>query len=86
MSRQQATWVRVTPDGDLYLPEEILARHGLENGGDVVIEDTGEAIVLKTMRQVILEAQALSRELLQGKPDASVDDFLADRRRESWDE
>jgi AbrB family looped-hinge helix DNA binding protein len=74
---------RVTPDGRVSLPAEFRKRHGLARGGEVIVEDTGDAIVLRTLDQVIARAQALSRQLVAGKPGASVDDFLADRAREA---
>jgi bifunctional DNA-binding transcriptional regulator/antitoxin component of YhaV-PrlF toxin-antitoxin module len=74
------------PDGRLSLPAELRRKHGLANGGDVIVEDVGDAIVLRTLDQVVARAQALSRTLVAGKPGASVDDFLADRAREAQDE
>jgi bifunctional DNA-binding transcriptional regulator/antitoxin component of YhaV-PrlF toxin-antitoxin module len=58
-------------------------RYGLAEGGDVVIEDTGDGLVIRTLPQAIAHAQALTRKLLAGQPDASVDDFLAERRAEA---
>ena len=74
---------RVTSTGRLSLPAEMRKKHGLAAGGDVVIEDTGDAIVIRTVAQVVAEAQDLSRRLLAGKADASVDDFIAARRDEA---
>jgi bifunctional DNA-binding transcriptional regulator/antitoxin component of YhaV-PrlF toxin-antitoxin module len=74
------------PDGRLSLPAELRRRYGLEHGGDVVVQDTGDAIVVRTISQLTAHVQAMSREILKGKPNASVDDFLADRRKEAWDE
>jgi len=71
----------VTRDGRLSLPAELRRKHGLARGGSVFVEETGDAIVLRTLHQVVARAQALSRELLAGKEGASVDDFLADRSR-----
>ena len=74
---------RVTPDGRVSLPAELRKKHGLVHGGEVIVEDAGDAIVLRTLDQVIARAQALSRTLVAGKAGASVDDFLADRVREA---
>jgi hypothetical protein len=49
----------------------------------VIVEDSGEAIVLRTLDQVVARAQALSRKLVAGGAGASVEDFLADRAREA---
>lgn len=73
----------VMPDGRMSLPADLRKRHGLGNGGEVIVEDAGDAIVLRTLDQVVARAQELSRRLVGGRPDASVDDFLADRGHEA---
>ena len=73
----------MTAAGRLSLPADIRKRHGLANGGEVIIDDTGDAIVLRTVDEVVARAQALARKIVDGKQGASVDDFLADRRREA---
>lgn len=70
------------PDGQLRLPPDLRERHGLGNGGEVIVEDIGDGIVIRTLDQVVARAQALSRRLIGDKPGASVEDFLADRARE----
>ncbi len=74
---------RVVPDDRVSLPAELRRKHGLAQGGEVIVEDTGDAIVLRTLDEVVAGAQALSRELLADKAGAAVDDFLADRQREA---
>jgi AbrB family looped-hinge helix DNA binding protein len=74
---------RVMPDGRVSLPADLRKRHGLSRGGEVIVEDTGDAIVLRTLDQVVARAQALSRRLTADKTGASVMDFLADRAREA---
>ncbi|GGE24318.1 hypothetical protein GCM10011390_49660 [Aureimonas endophytica] len=74
--------VKITPTGRLSLPAEIRKRLGLSKGGEVIIDDRGDEIVLRTVSQAIARAQALSRKMLDGKDGASVADFLAERRRE----
>jgi bifunctional DNA-binding transcriptional regulator/antitoxin component of YhaV-PrlF toxin-antitoxin module len=74
---------RLTPEGTLTLPEDLRRRYGLIDGGDVVIEDTGDGLVIRTLPQAIARAQAMGRKFLAEHPDASVDDFLADRRAEA---
>ncbi len=73
---------KVMPDGRVSLPADLRKRHGLAHGGEVIVEDTGDAIVLRTIDQVVAQAQALSRKLVAGKTGASVEDFLNDRARE----
>ncbi len=71
------------PDGRVSLPAELRKKHGLVHGGDVIVQDAGDAIVLRTLDQVVARAQALSRKLVAGKDGASVADFLANRAREA---
>ena len=73
---------KVMPDGRVSLPADLRKRHGLAHGGEVIVEDTGDAIFLRTIDQVVARAQALSRKLVAGKTGASVEDFLNDRARE----
>jgi len=74
---------RVMPDGRVSLPIDLRKKHGLAHGGEVIVEDAGDAIILRTLDQVVARAQALSRKLVAGQPDASVDDCLADRARDA---
>ena len=73
----------VFPDGRMSLPADLRERHGLGNGGEVIVEDRGDAIVLRTLDRVVAHAQELSRKLTEGKGGYSVEDFLADRARET---
>jgi bifunctional DNA-binding transcriptional regulator/antitoxin component of YhaV-PrlF toxin-antitoxin module len=68
------------------LPADIRRRHGLAGGGEVLVEDTGEAIVLRTLGQAVARAQEISRRLVAGRTGSTVDDFLAERAREAADE
>ena len=73
---------KVMPDGRISLPASLRKKHGLVRGGDVIVEDAGDAIILRTLDQVVARAQALSRALIGSRDGASVEDFLADRARE----
>jgi AbrB family looped-hinge helix DNA binding protein len=76
---------RVSESGRLSLPAEFRKAVGLARGGNVVIElDEGE-IRIRTVHETVARAQELSRRLLAGKPNVSVDDFLAQRKLD-WDE
>jgi bifunctional DNA-binding transcriptional regulator/antitoxin component of YhaV-PrlF toxin-antitoxin module len=74
---------KVMPDGRLSLPAALRKKHGLVQGGEVIVEDAGDAIVLRTLDQVIARAQDLSRKLVEGKPGSTVEDFLSDRAHEA---
>jgi hypothetical protein len=56
---------------------------GLEHGGNVLIELVGREIRIRTVDEVVAQAQAIARRLTAGNPDASLDAFLAERRREA---
>lgn len=71
------------PDGRVSVPAELRRRYGLLKGGALVLEDTGDGIVMRTREQAVKRARALSARLLEGKSGASVDDFLAERRRQA---
>jgi len=65
------------------LPADIRKRLGLADGGALLVEETSDGIVLRTVAQSIAHAQALARKYTGNKPEVSVDDFLANRRAES---
>jgi AbrB family looped-hinge helix DNA binding protein len=74
---------RVSESGRLRIPAEFRKAVGLEHGGNVVIELVGREIRIRTVDEVVAQAQAIARRLTAGHPDASVDAFLAERRRQS---
>lgn len=71
---------KVMPNGRLSLPTEIRRRHGLAQGGEVIVEDTGDAIVLRTLDQVVARAQQATQRMLAKRQGTTVDDFIAERR------
>lgn len=76
---------RVSESGRLSLPAEFRKAVGLARGGNVVIELDEVEIRIRTVHETVARAQELSRRLLAGKPNVSVDDFLAQRKLD-WDE
>lgn len=74
---------RVSKSGRLSIPASYRKELGIDHGGDVVIELAGREIRIRTIEEVVAQAQAIARRLAAGKPDASVDAFLAERRREA---
>ena len=67
------------------MPADFRKAVGLERGGDVIVELDGREIRIRTVAEVVARAQEMSRRLLAGKPHSSVDDFLAERRRDWGD-
>jgi AbrB family looped-hinge helix DNA binding protein len=74
---------RVSKSGRLSVPAEFRKAIGLEQGGDVVVELDDRQLRIITVRDAVARAQELSKRLLEGKPDISVDDFIAERHREA---
>lgn len=73
----------VAANGRIVLPAEVRKRLGLLEGGDLVMEETPDGLVLRTAAQSVAHAQAIAHRYLADRPDVSVDDFLAKRRKES---
>jgi antitoxin component of MazEF toxin-antitoxin module len=78
-----AVLARVSESRRLSLPASFCKAVGLERGGEVVVELDGREIRITTVDEVVSRAQALTRRLLGEKPEASLDTFLAERRREA---
>ncbi|MGT2516854.1 AbrB/MazE/SpoVT family DNA-binding domain-containing protein (plasmid) [Sphingomonas panni] len=74
--------VNITANGRMSLPSDIRKRLGLVGGGAVLIEETDDGVILRTMDQAVAKAQAIAKRYA-AHPDASVDAFLATRRRNS---
>lgn len=75
--------VNMTPNGRLSLPVELRKRLGLADGGALLIDETEDGLVMRTVAQSVAHAQALARRYTGNNVDASVDAFLANRRAES---
>jgi AbrB family looped-hinge helix DNA binding protein len=74
--------VNITPNGRMSLPASIRKRLGLEGGGAVLLEETEDGVVLRTVQQAVARAQAIAKKYA-AHPDASVDAFLGTRQTES---
>ena len=74
--------VNITPNGRMSLPADIRKRLGLTSGGAVYLDETDDGVVLRTVPQIVAQAQALARRY-RDAPGASVDEFIAARVAES---
>jgi bifunctional DNA-binding transcriptional regulator/antitoxin component of YhaV-PrlF toxin-antitoxin module len=74
---------RVSGSGRLSVPAKFRKAVGLEHGGDVVIELVGREIRIRRIDEVVAQVRAIARRLTVGKPEASLDEFLAERRRDA---
>ena len=77
---------KVSPSGRISLPAEFRKAVGLQSGGDVIVELADNEIRIRTMQQSVRRAQAMARKLLGDRPGGSVDDFLAEKRRDAKQE
>lgn len=75
--------VSITPNGRLSLPAAIRKRLGLAGGGSLLVEETPDGVILRTVAQSVAHARGLARKYTGTRPEASVDAFLADRRADS---
>lgn len=74
--------VNITANGRMSLPADIRKRLGLEGGGAILVEETDDGVILRTVNQAVAKAQAIAKRYA-AHPDASVDAFLAARRQDS---
>lgn len=74
---------KVSPSGRISLPAALRKRMGLDKGGKVVIEETEDGIVIRTTAQALARVQKWAREVIGDQPGFSVDDFIAEKRREA---
>jgi AbrB family looped-hinge helix DNA binding protein len=79
----KAVHAKVSESGQVIVPADFRRQIGLEHGGDVVIELDGKAIRIRAVADALAEAQAWTRKVLGDRPGTSVDDFIAERRREA---
>jgi len=75
--------VSVAANGRLLLPAEVRKRLGLADGGELLLEETPEGLMLRTIAQAVAHAQAIALRYTANNPNASVDAFLAQRRADS---
>ncbi len=75
--------VNITPNGRMSLPADLRKRLGLSGGGVLLVEETPDGVILRTVAQSITHARAIAHKYTADRSEASVDSFLANRRSES---
>ena len=75
--------VKIAANGRMILPAALRKRLGLSMGGELLVEATPDAIVLRSTAQAVANAQAIARKYTGDNPASSVDAFLAQRRQDS---
>jgi bifunctional DNA-binding transcriptional regulator/antitoxin component of YhaV-PrlF toxin-antitoxin module len=73
----------MSQNGGVTFPPDVRAAVGLEHGGPVVIEVVDGELHVRSIKQIMDRASDLARRLIGDQPGSSVDDFLAERRREA---
>jgi AbrB family looped-hinge helix DNA binding protein len=74
--------VNITSNGRMSLPAGIRKRLGLEGGGAVLIEETDDGVILRTVTQAVARAQDIAKKYAD-HPNASVDAFMAARQADN---
>ncbi len=74
--------VKITANGRISLPAGVRKRLGLEGGGAILLEETADGVILRTVSQAVARAQDIARQYAD-RPGAGVDAFLRDRREDS---
>src|SRR5580704_9138648 len=74
---------RISKSGRLSIPAAFRRAAGLEHGGNVIVELADREIRIRSVPEAVARAQAISKRLLAGKPDITVDEFIAERHREA---
>jgi AbrB family looped-hinge helix DNA binding protein len=75
--------VKVSPSGRLSIPADVRKRLGLEKGGSLMLNVDEFGITLTNFQQRVAKAQSLYRELMNGKQDFTIDEFLAEKRADA---
>jgi AbrB family looped-hinge helix DNA binding protein len=79
----QSAHAKVSEAGRLSIPAEFRKAIGLERGGDVVVELDGRELRIRTVDEVIDRAQEMTRRVLSGRSEGTLDAFLSERRRDA---
>ncbi len=74
---------RIAENGRITIPLNVRAALGLERGGPVVLEVVEGELHVRSVARSMERARAVSQRIVAGGEGVSVDDFLADRRREA---
>lgn len=73
----------VSESGQVDLPADLRRSIGIEHGGSVSVRVENGELRMRSTAEVLADLQATGRKILAGD---SVDQFIADRRREAAEE
>lgn len=74
--------VKVAANGRMIIPVDVRKALGIEGGGSLMLELTGDALTLRTRAQRVARAKAMAAEMLRDIAGSAVDALIADRRAE----
>lgn len=74
--------VKLAANGRICIPADVRTRLGLRDGDTLTLDETDEGLVLRTVEQRVRSAQAIVRDMMKGKGEFTVDDFLREKRDE----
>ncbi len=75
--------ISVAANGRLSLPADVRKRLGIARGGALLLEETSDGVILRTVAQSIEYAQKLSRHYTDRHEAGTVDAFIAQRQHDS---
>lgn len=74
---------RMSETGRVTVPLGVRAAVGLERGGPVVLEIVDGELRVRSVAKAIERARVLTGEIIAGRKGFTVDDFIAERRKEA---
>lgn len=75
--------VKLSSNGRISLPAAMRKRLGLVDGANVVIQEMDDGLLIQSTEQAVDRVRRWTRDVLGDRPGTSVDDFLAEKRREA---
>ncbi len=73
--------VNITASGRMSLPADLRKRLGVSSGGALIVEETSDGVILRTVAQSIAHAREIARKYANAE--LTTETFLANRRVES---
>lgn len=77
---------KIIKGGKIVIPAELRRELGFAEGDRLVLEREGEALVIKSYRQIVREVQEAFRPFKPQDGSSLVDELIAERRKEAQQE
>ncbi len=78
--------VKVSPNGRIVIPADVRRQLGIEKGGTLTLDVDEFGVRLSTFKQRVRNAQELYAKMMEGKQGITVDEFIAEKRRDATSE